>query len=616
MATLEDIRSYLTANPGMSDAQIASAMQQYGVSPLQMAQATNIPVADIQSRYDAAVNQRQTIADQIANIQQRGGSDYDIAREAQRAGLSAADLARATGLSEADIRSRSANILDGGTPPRPTFSSIFAEWNKEHQDRFGTPVNMALIGKEDVTKQLGDLDSRLKSAQKEWDATYGQTAEGQILKANPPPDWRDVYSSWMSDYQKQFGSQYLDRPWSRDENAIRQKQELDQKYIQSVADYNKKFGTNIQPDASVLGSLAQPNEFFKQPEKDKWYQNPLNIAALIAATYFGAPYLAEALGAAEAGALGAAEAGMAGAEVLPGVGAEVFPLGAPGAVEMSAIPASTAGAGTLGSFGPLGAASDISSLSPYITESAGVGPVGNLGFGAAVPTAAETAAALTAAGFAPGTAANLAGLTLAGVGAAAPVGLSLNTVKNIADVAKKVLTPSGSQGTLGQDTTDQNKMASNLLSQGLSMLEPGSRQYSLPGNLEATYLAAPSGTSNQQQILAQLKQLYPELRGTDDKLLSTVHARVGGHIPEFITGATGHYVQGRGDGQSDEIPAMLADGEYVFDADTVAALGNGSNKAGAKVLDQMRENIREHKRSAPVGKIPPKAKSPLEYMKG
>jgi hypothetical protein len=88
------------------------------------------------------------------------------------------------------------------------------------------------------------------------------------------------------------------------------------------------------------------------------------------------------------------------------------------------------------------------------------------------------------------------------------------------------------------------------------------------------------------------------------------------HIPEFITGKTGNYVQGAGDGQSDSIPAMLADGEYVFDADTVAALGNGSNKAGALVLDKMRESIRKHKRSAPVGKIPPKAKSPLSYLKG
>jgi len=86
------------------------------------------------------------------------------------------------------------------------------------------------------------------------------------------------------------------------------------------------------------------------------------------------------------------------------------------------------------------------------------------------------------------------------------------------------------------------------------------------------------------------------------------------HIPEFITGATGHYVRGRGDGQSDEIPAMLANNEYVFDASTVSTLGNGSSDAGAKLLDAFRESLREHTRSAPADKIPPKA-SPLEYMK-
>ena len=77
----------------------------------------------------------------------------------------------------------------------------------------------------------------------------------------------------------------------------------------------------------------------------------------------------------------------------------------------------------------------------------------------------------------------------------------------------------------------------------------------------------------------------------------------------------GAAVKGEGDGQSDDIPAMLADGEYVFDADVVAALGNGSNKAGAEVLDKFREEIRAHKRSADVNKIPPKAKSPLTYLK-
>ena len=34
-----------------------------------------------------------------------------------------------------------------------------------------------------------------------------------------------------------------------------------------------------------------------------------------------------------------------------------------------------------------------------------------------------------------------------------------------------------------------------------------------------------------------------------------------GHHPEFITGLTGYYAGGRGTGQSDDIPAMLHDGD-------------------------------------------------------
>jgi len=64
-----------------------------------------------------------------------------------------------------------------------------------------------------------------------------------------------------------------------------------------------------------------------------------------------------------------------------------------------------------------------------------------------------------------------------------------------------------------------------------------------------------------------------------------------GHNPEFITGLTGYYAQGKGTGQSDDIPAMLHDGDYVADADLVAALGDGSSKAGAEALEKFRRQI-------------------------
>jgi len=77
----------------------------------------------------------------------------------------------------------------------------------------------------------------------------------------------------------------------------------------------------------------------------------------------------------------------------------------------------------------------------------------------------------------------------------------------------------------------------------------------------------------------------------------------------------GKHVAGPGDGQSDDIPAMLADGEFVFPADVVAALGNGSTKAGTDKLYEMMHSIRKYHRSAKPQDLPPPAKkSPLDYL--
>ena len=184
----------------------------------------------------------------------------------------------------------------------------------------------------------------------------------------------------------------------------------------------------------------------------------------------------------------------------------------------------------------------------------------------------------------------------------------------------------------------------------------------------------PSGSKSTSSQFQPVQEM-PIVQMAQGPLSSLVHKSKGGmskyheaapegHHPEFITGVTGYYAGGRGTGQSDDIPAMLHDGDYVIDAEAVSALGDGSSKAGndalmkfmhqvphekkihgepvpakiadgevvlpssfvtalghgdnkfgAKMLDAMREELREHKRSAPASKIPPKAKSPLDYLK-
>jgi hypothetical protein len=91
------------------------------------------------------------------------------------------------------------------------------------------------------------------------------------------------------------------------------------------------------------------------------------------------------------------------------------------------------------------------------------------------------------------------------------------------------------------------------------------------------------------------------------------------HNPQFFSeGGLGtlenRYVTGDGDGTSDSVPAMLANGEFVIPADVVSSLGNGSNESGASVLDQFLQVIREHRQKHDSKNLPPDSKGPLAYL--
>ncbi len=89
----------------------------------------------------------------------------------------------------------------------------------------------------------------------------------------------------------------------------------------------------------------------------------------------------------------------------------------------------------------------------------------------------------------------------------------------------------------------------------------------------------------------------------------------GGAVPDEGGSGPVGYIQTNTGGQDDVVPINAAGGEYMFDADSVAALGDGNNAAGAKILDDLRQELRKHKRSAPPDKIPPRAKPLAHYMK-
>jgi hypothetical protein len=112
------------------------------------------------------------------------------------------------------------------------------------------------------------------------------------------------------------------------------------------------------------------------------------------------------------------------------------------------------------------------------------------------------------------------------------------------------------------------------------------------------------------------------LTGLPDSSLKS-HAEGGsieqeGHNPTFfseggLNSMENRYVEGEGDGTSDSVAAMLANGEFVIPADVVSKLGNGSNEAGAGVLDQFLKTIRTHANSNDT-ELPPESKGPLAYL--
>jgi hypothetical protein len=92
-----------------------------------------------------------------------------------------------------------------------------------------------------------------------------------------------------------------------------------------------------------------------------------------------------------------------------------------------------------------------------------------------------------------------------------------------------------------------------------------------------------------------------------------------GHNPTFfspggLASMENTYVSGEGDGTSDSVAAMLADGEFVIPADVVSKLGNGSSNAGAKVLDNFLLTIREHAQKHDPKNLPPDSKGALAYL--
>lgn len=103
--TDQNIRDYLGSNPNMTDAQIRAAMDQFGVNTAQMASATGLPLDQVQQRYDAPSNfSNEAIQSYLAA--RPGLTDMQIRSAMDEFKVTPAQMAAATGVPLDQVQQR------------------------------------------------------------------------------------------------------------------------------------------------------------------------------------------------------------------------------------------------------------------------------------------------------------------------------------------------------------------------------------------------------------------------------------------------------------------------------------------------------------------------------
>lgn len=145
------IQSYLGANPNMTDAQIRSAMDQFGVGTAQMAAATGLPMEQVQQRYEAPSQfSNQAIQDYLgANPNM---TDAQIRSAMDQFGVGAAQMAAATGVPLAQVQQRYA----AAAPTRMNMGGIAALAQGGYPRRTGQISGPGTEKSDDIPAMLSD----------------------------------------------------------------------------------------------------------------------------------------------------------------------------------------------------------------------------------------------------------------------------------------------------------------------------------------------------------------------------------------------------------------------------------------------------------------------------
>ena len=136
--------------------------------------------------------------------------------------------------------------------------------------------------------------------------------------------------------------------------------------------------------------------------------------------------------------------------------------------------------------------------------------------------------------------------------------------------------------------------------EGLDFFEKYSPLLKL-GSVGASVLAAALGEDQAAQLYDPEKNPYltGQVKITD--AYTPAGFKQGGGISDFPE--KDGMINGPGDGQSDDIPAMLSDGEFVMTKQAVMAAGNGDRQQGTKAMYSIMNNLEDKAQSMGIGRM-------------
>ena len=136
--------------------------------------------------------------------------------------------------------------------------------------------------------------------------------------------------------------------------------------------------------------------------------------------------------------------------------------------------------------------------------------------------------------------------------------------------------------------------------EGLDFFEKYSPLLKL-GSVGASVAAAALGEDQARMLYDPEKNPYLTGQVKIQDAYTPAGFRQGGGISDFPE--KDGMINGPGDGQSDDIPAMLSDGEFVMTKQAVMAAGNGDRKQGTKAMYNIMNSLEDKAESMGIGRM-------------